>query len=167
MSEDLQSVKFGIALPKPVVQQIEEEARKVGMTRSEFIAKVLTGELRNNREREAVVSGLKTTKKRRTSNDNLPYIHKLIEDSQDWLGGFDLRRCASQAKARLLTGQELDPTVHPDALKAILLRFKAQAEYWGYSEERKKLEVSDFAKEVGLTGQQVMEEWTRVSEEGT
>jgi hypothetical protein len=165
MTEEVQSVKFGIALPKPVVQQVEEEARKMGMTRSEFIARVLTGELRNNREREAVVSGLKNPKKRRTANDNLPYIHKLVEDSHDWLGGFDLRRCASQAKARLLTGKELDPTIHPEALKAIFHRFRAQADYWGYSEERKKLEVSDFAREVGLTEQQVMEMWDKVSEE--
>ena len=162
MDEEAQSMKFGIALPKPVAHEIEDEARKLGMTRSEYIAKVLTGELKNNRERQAF-SGLKA--KKRLPADNLPYIRKLVEDAQDWSGGFDLGSCATQARARLLIGEEFDPLVHPEALVLILRRYKEQVDYWGYTTERTNAELRDFAKQVEITERQILEVWKGVSKE--
>jgi len=164
MTEESQFMKFGIALPKPIVHEIEEEAKKLGMSRSEYIAKVLTGELLNNREREAV-SKLKARK--RFPADNLLYVRKLIEDSQDWSGGFDLENCASRAKARLLTGEELDNSVHPEALLSILRRYKEQADYWGYSPERRTTELKNFAKQVEINDWQILQLWKEIQEEGS
>ena len=162
VEEQKQSVKFGIALPKPVVHEIEAEAKKLGMTRSEFIAKVLTGELRNNRERDAVTTALRKSGKPRTPDDNLSYIYKLLEDSNDWLDSFDLQLCASQAVARSLIADELNPRLQPSALLIILRRYKQQADYWGYSQERKKTELDKFGKDVGVKEADLQRAWSQV-----
>ena len=164
MEERTQSSKFGIALPKSVVNEIEAQAKKLGMTRSEYIAKVLTGELRNARERH-VVATLKSPKAR-TNDDNLPYFQKLVEDSHDWLGSFDLDSCTSQARERLLIGEELNPTKHPAALRLILRRYKQQADYWGYASDKRLVDLRKFAKGVSVDEGVVLHLWDQLLQEG-
>lgn len=164
MEERTQSTKFGIALPKPVANEIEAQAKKLGMTRSEYIAKVLTGELRNTRERQ-VVAALKS-KRERNHDDNLPYIQKLVEDSSDWLGSFDLEICTSHARERLLTGAELDPRNNPAALRIILRRYKEQADYWGFTADKRLINLKRFAEGVDLDVTTVLHFWDQLLQEG-
>jgi len=165
MEERTQSTKFGIALPKNVVNEIEAQAKKLGMTRSEYIAKVLTGELRNTRER-VVVAALKASKLR-NPNDNLPYIQKLVEDSRDWLGSFDIETCTSQARERLLVGDELDPRNNPAALRTILRKYKEQSDYWGYAADKRLTDLRKFAEGVDLKENVVLRVWDELLKEGS
>ena len=122
--------KTSINLPEDMDPWLEEQAKKLGKTKSDIIKELI--------DRERKTEPIDLTKAN---------FQRLLADSHDWHGGFNILKCAEIAESRTIIGED---EWTEEGKKLILSRYKEHQDYWDNSDEVRYRELREFAKAVDI-----------------